>query len=149
MERDAPPALPGWVRPISEVIVALQRFGIAFLSFHVVRIPGRRTGQLRATVVSPFVVGGQRYVLSFGQLAWVRNARAAGWGLLSRGRRETKVRLTEIVAPESALIVREFPAQIPAGVQFFTRTGLVAAPGGPDQFEAAAAKLALFRIDPF
>jgi hypothetical protein len=149
VDGDLPLSLPGWVGPISQVVIALQRLGIAFLSFHVLRIPGRRTGQLRTTVVSPFVVGGQRYVLSFGQLAWVRNARAAGWGLLSRGRRETKVRLMEVVAPESALIVREFPAQIPAGVQFFTRTGLVARPGGPDQFEAAAAKLALFRIDPF
>lgn len=112
------------------------------------RVPGRRSGQLRATVVSPFVVYGRRYVLSFGDLAWVRNARTAHWGLLSRGRRETRVRLIEIEAPESAPIVREFPVQIPAGARFFIRLGLVAPPAGPDQFEAAAGKLALFRLDP-
>ncbi|HET7467296.1 MAG TPA: hypothetical protein VFL29_11565 [Candidatus Dormibacteraeota bacterium] len=33
------------------------------------------------------------------------------------------------------------------GVQFFTGTGLVEKPGRPDQFEAAAGKLALFRIE--
>lgn len=132
---------------MSGVIIALQRLGIAFFSFHVITIPGRRTGRMRATVVSPFTVRGHRYLLSFGQLDWVRNARAAGWAILSRGRGQTKVALVEIKPPDSASIVREFPLQIPAGVQFFIRMGLVEPPGRPDQFEAAAEKMALFRID--
>jgi len=130
------------------VIIALQRVGIAFFSFHVISIPGRRSGRMRTTVVSPFTVNGQRYLLSFGNLGWVRNARAAGWAILSRGRKGARVALVEIHAPESASIAREFPNQIPAGVQFFIRLGLVEPPGRPDQFEAAAGKLALFRIDP-
>ncbi len=141
--------LPGWVQPMSQVIIGLQNLGIALFSFHVISIPGRRSGQLRTTVVSPFTVGGHRYLLSFGQLDWARNARAAGWGFLSRGRRQTKVALIEITAPESASIVGEFPRQIPAGVQFFVRTGLVDAPGRPDQFAAASERLALFRVDPY
>jgi len=134
---------------MSRVIIGLQKLGIAFLSFHVISILGRRSGRLRTTVVSPFTVDGHRYLLSFGQLDWVRNARAAGWGIMSRGRRQAKVSLIEISAPESASIVGEFPRQIPAGVQFFTRTGLVEAPGRPDQFKAAAERLALFRVDPY
>ena len=133
---------------MTQVIIVLQRLGIAFFSFHVISIPGRRSGQMRTTVVSPFTVEGQRYLLSFGQLDWVRNARAAGWGMISRGRKRTRVGLDEIQPPASASIVREFPRQIPAGVQFFIRMGLVDAPGRPDQFEAAADKLSLFRIDP-
>jgi hypothetical protein len=140
--------LPGWVRPLSRVIIGLQRLGIAFFSFHVVSIPGRRSGKMRMTVVSPFTVDGNRYLLSLGQLDWVRNARAAGWGILSRGRRRSRVGLVEVSPPASATIVREFPGQIPGGVQFFIRMKLVEAPGRPDQFEAAADKLALFRIDP-
>ena len=134
---------------MSQVIINLQRLGIAFFSFHVLSIPGRRSGQMRTTVVSPFAVAGHRYLLSFGQLDWVRNAQAAGWGILSRGRHQTKVALVEIKPPESHSIVRDFPRQIPAGVQFFISMGLVETPGGPDQFEAAADRLALFRIDPF
>ncbi len=134
---------------MSHVIIGLQRLGIAFFSFHVITIPGRRSGQMQTTVVSPFVVDGQRYLLSFGQLDWIRNARAAGWGIIGRGRKRTRVGLVEIKPPDSASIVREFPRQIPAGVQFFNRMGLVDAPGRPDQFEAAADKLSLFRIDPF
>jgi hypothetical protein len=102
---------------------------------------------MRDTVVSPFTVDGRRYVLSFGQLAWVRNARAAGWGELRRGRNRSKVTLVEVRPPEAGPIVAEFPRQIPAGVQFFTRLGLVERPGRPDQFEAAAERLALFRVD--
>src|SRR5215471_12093806 len=101
---------------------------------------------MRATVVSPFSVDGNRYLLSFGQLDWVRNGRAAGWGLLSRGRQTSRVRLVEVEPPASAAIVREFPRQIRGGVQFLVRTGLVEKPGGPDQFAKAADKLALFRI---
>ena len=133
---------------MSQVIISLQRLGIAFFSFHVISIPGRRSGHMRTTVVSPFEVDQNRYLLSFGQLDWVRNARAAGWAILSRGRHRTRIALVEIKGPDGRSIVRAFPRQIPAGVQFFIRMGLVEAPGGPDQFEAAADKLALFRIDP-
>jgi len=126
------------------VVIGLQRLGIAFFSFHVISIPGRRSGQIRTTVVSPHTVDGRRYLLSFGQLDWVRNARAAGWAILRRGRRHTRVQLVELRPPESASIVREFPRQIPAGVRFFIRLGLVEKPGGPDQFAAAADRLALF-----
>jgi hypothetical protein len=139
-------SLPGWVNPASRVIIALQGVGISFFSFHVLRIPGRRSGVMRPTVVSPFVVEGQRYVLSFGHLEWVRNAQAAGWGLLSRGRHTAKVALVEVGSPESRSIVGAFPRQVPAGVQFFTMLGLVEPPGRPDQFEAAADRLTLFRI---
>jgi hypothetical protein len=133
---------------MSALVMALQRLGITFFSFHLLTIPGRRTGRMRTTVVSPFSVDGHRYVLSLGRLAWVANARAAGQGTLARCRREEEVRLVEIKPPASGAIAREFPRQIPAGVQFFVRLGLVDAPGRPDQFEAAAEKLALFRIDP-
>lgn len=140
-------ALPRWVGPASSVIVALQRAGIGFLSFHVLTIPGRRSGLMRTTVVSPFTVEGSLYVLALGDLAWVANARAAGRGQLGRGRRQTAVDLVEIKPPASRSIVREFPRQVRGGVQFFLRLGLVDAPGTPDQFEAAAERLVLFKLE--
>jgi hypothetical protein len=140
--------LPFWVAPASRLIIGLQRMGIAFFSFHTLTISGRRSGLMRTTVVSPFTVDGRRYVLSFGDLAWVRNARASRQGTLGRGRSRKKVAIVEILAPDSAPIASEFPRQVPAGVRFFVQTGLVEAPGRPDQFAAAAPELALFRLDP-
>lgn len=86
-------------------------------------------------------------MLSLGQLQWVRNARVAEWRVLSRGRHEQRVALVEVGAPDNRKIVREYPGQIPGGVQFFVRLGLVDRPAGPDQFEVAADRLALVRLD--
>ena len=140
--------LPAWVGPASRVIIALQKAGVSFFSFHTLTVPGRSSGRMRTTVVSPFIVGEHSYVLSFGDLQWVKNARAAGWADLGRGRSISRVRLFEVGMPERAAIAREFPRQIPAGVRFFVSTGLVAAPGTPDQFASAAPNLTLFRLEP-
>jgi hypothetical protein len=108
-------ALPRWLKPVNRVIVLLQGLGIAFLTFHVLSVPGRKTGRQRPTPVSPFSVEGRRYIVSFGQTEWVRNARAAGWGILGRGRRRQRVRLVELGLEEREPILRQFPVQIPAG----------------------------------
>jgi hypothetical protein len=42
--------------------------------------------------------------------------------------------------------MRAFPAEIPSGVPFFVRVGLVTE-ADPDQFAAAADRVAVFRID--
>ena len=141
-------ALPRWLKPVNRVIVFLQRLGLAFFSFHLISVPGRRTGRLRTTPVSPFSVDGQRYIVSIGQTEWVRNARAAGWGVLARGRSQQRVRLTELPVAEREPIVRQFPVQIPSGVSFLVRVGAVAPPGDPDAFGAAAPRLAVFHVEP-
>jgi F420H(2)-dependent quinone reductase len=141
-------ALPGWLKPLNHVIVALQRLGLAFLTFHLLSVPGRRSGRMRTTPVSPFAVEGRRYVLSLGATEWVKNARAAGTGVLSRGRRQQPVALVELPPQEREAVIRQFPVQVPGGAQFFVRTGLVRPPGDPDAFAEAAPRLAVFRIDP-
>jgi deazaflavin-dependent oxidoreductase (nitroreductase family) len=140
--------LPRWLKPVNRVIVFLQRLGIAFFSFHLISVPGRRTGRLRTTPVSPFSVDGQRYIVSIGQTEWVRNARAAGWGILARGRSRQRVHLTEVPGAERERIVRQFPVQIPHGVPFLVRVGAVEPPGDPDAFAAAGPRLAVFRAEP-
>jgi deazaflavin-dependent oxidoreductase (nitroreductase family) len=130
------------------VIIVLQRFGIAFFSFHLLSIAGRRSGSPRTTPVSPFAVNGVRYVMSFGQTEWVKNARAAGTGVLSRGRRHEPVALVELPPDQRSAIARAFPSEVPHGVDFYLRLGVVEPPGDPDAFAAAAPRLAVFSIDP-
>lgn len=140
-------ALPRWLSPVNRVIVLLQRLGIAFLSFHLLSVPGRRTGRLRTTPVSPFSVEGRRYIVSFGQTEWVKNARAAGWGVLARGRRCQRVQLIALDLEERRPILRQFPVQVPAGVRFFVQVGVVRPPADPDAFAEAAPVLAVFRVE--
>lgn len=139
--------LPRWLKPANRMIVLLQRLGIAFFTFHLLTVPGRRSGRPRTTPVSPFRVDGRRYVMSFGQTEWVKNARAAGTCILSRGRRRQPVNLIELTSEERAVIAREFPAQVPHGVDFFVRLGVVSPPGDGDAFAAAAPRLAVFRLE--
>ena len=146
--RDVSAALPRWLKPVNRVIVVLQRLGIAFLSFHLLSVPGRRTGKLRTTPVSPFSVDGQRYIVSFGQTGWVRNARAAGWGILARGRRRQRVKLLALDLEERRPILRQFPVRVPGGARFFVQVGAVRPPADPDAFAEAAPVLAVFRVEP-
>jgi len=141
-------ALPRWLRPVNLVIVLLQRLGIAFLSFHLLSVPGRRTGRLRTTPVSPFSVDGRRYIVSFGRTEWVKNADAAGWGILARGRRRQRVQLLALDLEERRPILRQFPVQMPAGVRFFVQVGVVRPPADPDAFAEAASALAVFKVEP-
>jgi hypothetical protein len=106
--------LPRWLKPANRVVVALQRRGLALGTMRLLSVPGRKSGELRTTPVSPLVVGGERYVVGgSAQADWVKNARAAGWGVLARGREEERVRLVELPVEERAPILREFPKEVP------------------------------------
>jgi hypothetical protein len=139
--------LPGWLKPVNRLVRLLSRAGLRLGTIHVLSVPGRSTGRLRATPVSPVTVDGKRYVLSPVPTSdWVRNARAAGWGLLSAGRRRSRVRLDEVT--DSAVreaVLRAFPVEVPNGVPFFIHVGAVSS-GDPDEFAAAAPGCAVFEV---
>ena len=142
--------LPRWLKPMNRVIVALQRRGLALGPTRVLSVPGRRSGRMRTTPVSPLVVGGQRYVVGgSAQADWVKNARAAGWGVLAHGRVEEWVRLVALPAEECAPILREFPKQVPGGIPFFR--GMYGLPKEkealPEAFAALAPRCAVFRLE--
>jgi hypothetical protein len=50
-------------------------------------------------------------------------------------------------AEEARPVLREFPVQVPVGVGFAKHSGMVVE-GTPDEFEALAGRLAVFRFDP-
>src|SRR5919205_4421173 len=113
--------LPPWLKPLNRMIIPLNRLGLALGTQHVLSIPGRKTGQLRSTPVSLLTLEGQRYIVTAFETDWVKNARAAGWGLLARGRNVERVALVEVPVAERAPVLRAFPQQVPHGVQFFAR----------------------------
>jgi deazaflavin-dependent oxidoreductase (nitroreductase family) len=65
-------------------------------------VRGRRSGLERTFPVSIMEIDGRRYVQgAFGDVAWVRNLRAAGEAVLRRGRAAEPVRAVELT-PEAA-----------------------------------------------
>jgi len=138
--------LPSWLKGFNRVITALQRLGFVVGSMYVLTVPGRRSGVLRSTPVSLLNVNGQRYIVAGLENAdWVLNVRAAGRGMLDRGRTEEHVSLIELPVEDRAPILREFPRLIPHGVPFFTRLYGVGA--DPEAFAALAVRCPVFRVE--
>ena len=139
---------PRWLRFFNRVNAWIQRAGIPLGPTQLLTLRGRTSGQPRTTPVTPITVDGHRYVIGgFAKGDWVANARANGEGRLKHGRRIEDVRLVELPESERGRIMREFPTQVPRGVTFFLKTGVVDAPT-PEGFEKGAANAAVFRIDP-
>ena len=126
-------------------MILLNRLGLANGTIHILSIPGHKMGKMRSTAVSVLRVNGKRYVLTGLETGWVKNARAAGWGLLSYGRKKERVALIELPVEEHPAILLEFPIQVPGGVQFFER--LLDLPNDPEAFALAAPRCPVFRLD--
>jgi deazaflavin-dependent oxidoreductase (nitroreductase family) len=142
------PHPPRWLKPMNKLVVAMQRLGVPAGPAMVLTVPGRRSGQPRRTPMTPFDHDGGLYtVAGYPGADWAANARAAGLGTLTRGRRSRQVRIVELSADESRPVLRAFAVKVPVGVGFAKRSGLVT-DGAPEEFEALAGRLAVFRFDP-
>ena len=138
---------PRWLKPMNKVMVAVQRLGLPVGPAMVLTVPGRRSGQPRSTPMTPFEHEGRLYtVAGYPGSDWAANARAAGAGTLTRGRRSRRVRIVELTPQEAGPVLRSFAVKVPVGVGFAKRSGLVR-DGSPDEFEALAGQLAVFRFD--
>jgi deazaflavin-dependent oxidoreductase (nitroreductase family) len=132
---------------VNRLVRLLQRLGLQLGTIHVLTVPGRASGEPRPTPVSPLTLGGRRYVIAaLPRSDWARNVRAAGTGELAYGRRRRRVTLTEVTNPDlRRAVVRTFPTEVPHGVPFFVRLGLVKA-GDPDEFAAIADRVTVFEL---
>jgi deazaflavin-dependent oxidoreductase (nitroreductase family) len=138
--------LPQWLGPANRVIIALQHRGMVIGTMRLLSVPGRKSGKMRTTPVSPLTVDDQRYIIGGLEGAdWVKNARAAGWGVLARGRKEEWVSLVELPVEERGPVLREFPLRVPHGVGFFRQ--LYGVSGDPEEFAALAPLCPVFRVE--
>ena len=141
------PRPPRYLKPMNKFMMAVQRLGIPTGPAMVLTVPGRKSGQPRSTPMTPFHFRGGLYVVAgYPGADWAANARAAGVGRLSRGRRSRSVRIVELSAREARPVLRAFPTEVPVGVAFAKRSGMVR-DGTPDEFEALAGRLAVFRFE--
>lgn len=150
MPRSKPVRPPWWLKPMNKVFIRMSRLGMSFGGEGpvVLTAPGRKTGKPRSTPVTPMTVDGKEYIVGgFPGADWVANVRAADQVMVTRGRRRGRVRPVELAADEAGPLLREWPIQVPSGVGFMKRSGLVT-DGRPEEFEALAGRCAVFRLDP-
>ncbi|MEE6135363.1 nitroreductase family deazaflavin-dependent oxidoreductase [Mycobacterium sp. 050128] len=141
---------PWWLKPANKLFIQMSRLGMSFggESPVVLTVPGRKSGRERSTPVTPMTVDAKQYVVAgFPGADWVANVRAAGQATVARGRRTERVRMVELSAADGRPILRLFPQEVPTGVGFMKRSGLVTE-GSPDEFERLAGRCAVFRLDP-
>jgi deazaflavin-dependent oxidoreductase (nitroreductase family) len=141
---------PWWLKPANKVFIQMSRLGMSFggESPVVLTVPGRKSGRERSTPVTPMTFDGKQYVVAgFPGADWVANVRAAEQVTVARGRHLQRVRMVELSPDAARPVLRAFPAEVPTGVGFMKRAGLIS-DGRPEEFEALAGRCAVFRLDP-
>jgi hypothetical protein len=110
---------------------------------HLLSVPGRVSGDLRSTPVSPLTHAGKRWLVSaFAEADWVKNLRTSGWGRLTKGSRVERISVVELPLDQRAPVLRTFIQQMASGRFAFELT-----PEAPiEAFAAAAERYPVFEI---
>lgn len=139
---------PRWLKLVNAMMKAAHRIGVPTGPAMVLTVTGHKSGKPRSTPMTPFEVDGHLYVVGgYPGADWVRNARAAGVGTLTRGSRKRQVRIVDVGPDEARPVLRAYPRLVPAGVGFVKRSGMVTS-GTSQEFEALAGTLPVLRFDP-
>jgi deazaflavin-dependent oxidoreductase (nitroreductase family) len=98
-----------WRRALNAFVRPLARVGITGPRTHLLTVPGRKTGQPWSTPVSIVRIGNERWLVApYGDRNWVKNARAAGWVELRRGRRNERLAVRELAPADAVPVLREY-----------------------------------------
>jgi deazaflavin-dependent oxidoreductase (nitroreductase family) len=113
-------------------------------SMYLLTVRGRKSGLPRTVSLAIIQRNGKRYVGSvYGIVDWVRNLRATGEAVLTRGRRAETVTARELPTGEAALVLRE---DVKDGNPFARNYG-VTADSSLEEFERAVVSHPLFVLE--
>jgi deazaflavin-dependent oxidoreductase (nitroreductase family) len=100
--------VPRFVRLGNVFTTALVRAGFKVGLIHLLTVRGRKSGQPRTTPIAVVEQNGKRYLAApYGIVDWVRNLRAAGEAVLTRGRRSETVTVLELPPSEAGRFLQE------------------------------------------
>jgi len=143
---------PTFVRIGNILTLTLLRAGVKlvgpFIFFgnypmYLLTVRGRKSGQPRTIPIVIHEENGKRYVASpYGIVDWVRNLRAAGEAILTRGRRAETVNARELPKDEAALVLRADIKRNP-----FARYFGVTADSSLEEFERAVLTHPVFVLE--
>jgi deazaflavin-dependent oxidoreductase (nitroreductase family) len=139
---------PSWVqRRANTLLTRALRKGRGPSFMRLLTVHGRRTGAARTTPVVPVRDGDRTWVVSpFGEVAWVRNARATGRLDLSRGDEHGTYGVRELGAQEAVPVLRRY-LSLPA--RFFVRRHVgITKKSSDDAIAAEAARHPVFELTP-
>ena len=112
---------------------------------YLLTVVGRKTNTPRTTPVSIVVDGSIRYLVGpYGEVGWVRNARAAGVVTLTRGGLSQRFSVVPVHDAEAAPILRLYLKLEPITRPYFA----VSADAPEEEFAAAVATHPVFKLTP-
>jgi deazaflavin-dependent oxidoreductase (nitroreductase family) len=127
---------------MNAVIGSLTRFGLAGRHTYILTVRGRKTGRAYSTPVRLIEDGERWLVAPYGEVGWVRNARAAGKVEIRRAGRSETLRIEEIASDQSAPVLQQYLKRVTAVRPFFDVT-----PDSPlDDFVSEASRHPVFRL---
>src|SRR5258707_4081549 len=127
--------VPRFVRPGNVLMTDLMRAGFKVGLIHLLTVRGRKSGHPRTTPIAVVEQNGKRYLAApYGIVDWVRNLRAAGEAVLTRGRRSETVSALELPPGEAGVVLRNL---IKTGNPFLARFFEVTLESSLEDFERA------------
>ena len=107
-------------RAANRLVRLLLRLGLMPGPTYMLTVPGRRSGRPLSTPVTLVEDGGTRWLVApYGDVAWVRNSRAAGQVTLSRGSRSETVSIRELGPTEAAPVLQRYITRVPITRPYF------------------------------
>ena len=98
-----------WRRALNALVRPLARLGLTGPRTHLLTVRGRKTGKEWSTPVSIVQKPDGRWLVApYGDRNWVKNARAAGWVELRRGRRKERLAVRELTPEDAVPVLREY-----------------------------------------
>ena len=98
-----------WRRALNALVRPLAKLGLTGPRTYLLTVPGRTSGRLWSTPVSIVRLGDDRWLVApYGDRNWVRNARAAGWVELVRGRDRGRYAVAELAPDAAVSVLREY-----------------------------------------
>jgi deazaflavin-dependent oxidoreductase (nitroreductase family) len=130
-------------RLVNSFISVLVRLGMNLRGTYLLSVAGRKSGKIYTTPVTLVEQGEQRWLVApYGEVNWVRNARAAGRVTLRRGRHSETVTIVELSPEECAPVLKEYLKRVPTVRPYFDAS----ADSSLEAFVAEAARHPVFRI---
>jgi deazaflavin-dependent oxidoreductase (nitroreductase family) len=107
-------------RAINRLVRFLLRLGLMPGPTYLLTVAGRRSGRPFSTPVTLVEDDGARWLVApYGDVGWVRNARAAGRVLLSRGGRSETLPIRELAPAEAAPVLQRYIRRVPITRPYF------------------------------
>jgi deazaflavin-dependent oxidoreductase (nitroreductase family) len=127
---------------VNAAVGPLTHRGLAGRHTYLLTVRGRKSGTPYSTPVLLVEDADRWLVAPYGEVGWVRNARAAGEVEISRAGRSETLRVEEVTPAQAAPVLKQYLKSVPVARPFFDVS--IASP--LDAFETEAPRHPVFRL---